>query len=327
VREEESKRRAGTKSGGAAAAKRDRGSKGKRPDRPDGSLEALDAGLMCKLSEQIISMKHDFIMVHLWYECSRCRKTIDGATRYYARTGEHYELCEECYGIEQSLPPEERGSRAELVPQAVPALPETKDADEQIECEFFDTRQAFLSMCQGNKFQFDTLRRAKHSSMMVTFHLHNPSEPAFVATCNLCARELEPGTGWRCETCPDFDVCDECRRYRGHNHELKPQAANRRDTSRAMSKEERHARMLQLQRTMELLVHASACQSQACQSSNCAKVKTLFQHAFTCQQKATGGCGLCRRMWTLLQVRAAPRAASCVLCAVRTVLLPLALLY
>jgi E1A/CREB-binding protein len=282
---------------------------------------------MCKLSEQIISMKHDFIMVHLWYECSRCRKTIDGATRYYARTGEHYELCEECYGIEQSLPPEERGSRAELVPQAVPALPETKDADEQIECEFFDTRQAFLSMCQGNKFQFDTLRRAKHSSMMVTFHLHNPSEPAFVATCNLCARELEPGTGWRCETCPDFDVCDECRRYRGHNHELKPQAANRRDTSRAMSKEERQARMLQLQRTMELLVHASACQSQACQSSNCAKVKTLFQHAFTCQQKATGGCGLCRRMWTLLQVRAAPRAASCVLCAVRTVLLPLALLY
>jgi len=306
VHEEESKRRAGPKSGSNALAKRDRSAKGKRSDRPDGSLEALDAALMSKLAENIGSMKHDFIMVHLWYECSRCRKTIENSTRYHSvgDSTPHFELCEECYGIEQSLPVEERLYKHELKPEAVPALPDTKDTDDQIECEFFDTRQAFLSMCTGNKFQFDTLRRAKHSSMMVVFHLHNPTEPAFVATCNLCARELEPGTGWRCETCPDFDVCDECRRFRPHHHDLKPQSANRRDTSRAMSAEERQARMLQLQRTMELLVHASACQSPQCQSSNCAKVKTLFQHAFSCTMKATGGCGLCRRMWTLLQVHA-----------------------
>jgi len=71
-----------------------------------------------------------------------------------------------------------------------------------------------------------------------------------------------------------------------------------------MSKEERQQRMKQLQRTMELLVHASGCQSEKCSSSNCTKVKSLFQHAFTCQMKATGGCGLCRRLWTLLQVHA-----------------------
>ena len=54
---------------------------------------------------------------------------------------------------------------------------------------------------------------------------------------------------------------------------------------------------------MELLVHASACANTHCASSNCHKVKTLFLHGLNCQQKATGGCALCRRMWTLLQAR------------------------
>jgi E1A/CREB-binding protein len=180
--------------------------------------------------------------------------------------------------------------------------------DGEVECEFFDTRQNFLSMCQGNKFQFDTLRRAKHSSMMVLFHLHNPSEPAFVATCNLCARELDPGTGWRCDTCSDFDMCDDCRRSRGHDHQLQPQT-RRRDMTRAMSEEERKARALQVQRTMELLVHASACSAPQCSSSNCAKVKGLFVHAQACASRTgQSNCAFCRRLWTLLQVH----AKSCV---------------
>jgi E1A/CREB-binding protein len=52
---------------------------------------------------------------------------------------------------------------------------ETKDGDGIIESKFFDTRQSFLSLCQWNHYQFDTLRRAKHSSMMVLYHLHNPT--------------------------------------------------------------------------------------------------------------------------------------------------------
>ena len=44
--------------------------------------------------------------------------------------------------------------------------------------------QAFLSLCQGNHYQFDTIRRAKHSSAMVLYHLHNPDAPAFASTCN-----------------------------------------------------------------------------------------------------------------------------------------------
>lgn len=57
---------------------------------------------------------------------------------------------------------------------------------------------------------------------------------------------------------------------------------------------ERAERAAQLQRTMSLLVHASACRSDNCPSSNCSKVKALFSHAVACAQKVTGGCPLCR---------------------------------
>ena len=71
--------------------------------------------------------------------------------------------------------------------------------------------QAFLSLCQGNHYQFDTLRRAKHSSMMCLYHLHNPTAPAFSCTCNVCNQEIEPGQGFRCTVCSDFDMCARCK--------------------------------------------------------------------------------------------------------------------
>jgi len=81
-------------------------------------------------------------------------------------------------------------------------------------------RQAFLSLCQGNHYQFDSMRRAKHSSMMVLYHLHNPDAPAFVCTCNQCGVEIEPGQGFRCTVCQDFDMCANCRMTAGHQHPL-----------------------------------------------------------------------------------------------------------
>ena len=48
---------------------------------------------------------------------------------------------------------------------------EIKDKDPKIHCEIFTHRDDFLSLCQGNHYQFDQLRRAKHSTQMVLFHL------------------------------------------------------------------------------------------------------------------------------------------------------------
>merc|ERR1711966_135418 len=64
------------------------------------------------------------------------------------------------------------------------------DDDEELDCEFLNNRQAFLNLCQGNHYQFDLLRRAKHSSMMVLWHLHNRDAPKFVQQCAICSREI-----------------------------------------------------------------------------------------------------------------------------------------
>merc|ERR1711935_662208 len=61
---------------------------------------------------------------------------------------------------------------------------------EEMDCEFLNNRQAFLNLCQGNHYQYDQLRRAKHSSMMVLWHLHNRDAPKFVQQCTTCSREI-----------------------------------------------------------------------------------------------------------------------------------------
>ncbi|KAK2080334.1 hypothetical protein QBZ16_000187 [Prototheca wickerhamii] len=187
-----------------------------------------------------------------------------------------------------------------------PPIPAGRDPDPDVENEFFDTRQAFLSLCQGNHYQFDTLRRAKHSSMMVLYHLHNPSAPGFACTCNVCQREIAAGEGWRCPVCPDFDMCADCYRRPdvSHPHALEPHARKFDETRNRLTEEERRQRAQQLQRTMHMLVHASACTNAACPSTNCAKIKQLFQHAMHCPKKIHGNCQLCWRMWSLLQVHA-----------------------
>ncbi|MBA0702143.1 hypothetical protein Goari_022723 [Gossypium aridum] len=141
--------------------------------------------------------------------------------------------------------------------------------------------------------------------MMVLYHLHNPTAPAFVTTCNVCHLDIETGQGWRCEVCPDYDVCNSCYQKDGgidHPHKLTnhPSMAER----DAQNKEARQLRVLQLRKMLDLLVHASQCRSAHCQYPNCRKVKGLFRHGIQCKTRASGGCVLCKKMWYLLQLHA-----------------------
>lgn len=270
-----------------------------------------DILLMQKLGETISPMKEDFIMVHLQYACTHCCHLMASGTRWVCGQCKKFQLCDKCYDAEQKLEERERHpinsrDKHRLHPVEVKDVPEdTRDKDDILESEFFDTRQAFLSLCQGNHYQYDTLRRAKHSSMMVLYHLHNPTAPAFVTTCNTCHNDIETGQGWRCEICPDYDLCNSCYQKDGgvdHPHQLTnhPSIADR----DAQNKEARQLRVLQLRKMLDLLVHASQCLFRQCPYPNCRKVKGLFRHGIHCKTRAMGGCGLCKKMWYILQLHA-----------------------
>jgi len=181
----------------------------------------------------------------------------------------------------------------------------TKDPDPNKDSEFFGTRQAFLSLCQGNHYQFDQLRRAKHSTMMVLYHLHNPQQAGFVHSCNKCGNNIVEGRRFHCEICPDYDLCYNCaHKYNGRcnlNHPLK--GINVDGSGSYIDEETRKKRERMIRLHMSLLVHASSCRKKKCPSQNCAKMKALLKHGKTCK-KRNQGCHVCRRIWTLLQIHA-----------------------
>ncbi len=68
--------------------------------------------------------------------------------------------------------------------------------------------------------QFDSLRRAKHSSMMVLWHLHSPQYPAFAHVCNACDDDIGNDVRFHCDVCEDFDLCSSCVGTVQHVHAL-----------------------------------------------------------------------------------------------------------
>ena len=188
------------------------------------------------------------------------------------------------------------------------------DDTEEMDCEFLNNRQAFLNLCQGNHYQFDHLRRAKHSSMMVLWHLHNRDAPKFVQQCASCSREILTGYRYHCPICADFDQCHDCVSNPNtprHPHQLKPIPVATGQQSE-LTEAQRKERQRSIQLHMTLLLHAATCSSEKCPSANCTKMKGLLKHGAQCQVKATGGCHVCKRIWALLQLHARQcKATTC----------------
>jgi E1A/CREB-binding protein len=188
----------------------------------------------------------------------------------------------------EAVPKTELASRSAPIQQKMimsgeemPNLPEdTEDVDDIQESEHFDTRQSFLNLCQGNHYQYDQLRRAKHSSMMVLYHLHNPDAPKFVPSCASCHQDILTGNRYRCEKC-ELDYCQSCLSRSGsmiHNHPLRTVNGSNSAPSK-LTEEQRRERQRSIQLHMQLLNHAANCAK--CESRNCAKMKVITPELHT----------------------------------------------
>ncbi|ETV82018.1 hypothetical protein H257_05544 [Aphanomyces astaci] len=253
--------------------------------------------LMHKLGEHIHPMKDDFLVVKLLPSCTQCKRTIhDGTIWKESKTC----LCDGCYQTQMSTQ-----SNVKETPPYVPIKLTLKekcsDPDDVVESEIFDTRQAFLSLCQANHYQFDELRRAKHTSMLTLFHLGQLTN-GYIYSCNVCKADINSGTRWHCNTCVDYDVCAKCYETKAaaaHGHPLEAVG-----TVSDVAKKALEERKKSIALHMQLLVHASSCDEGGCASANCEKMKELLRHGAQCKLRATGGCGVCRRVWALLQIHA-----------------------
>mmetsp|Transcript_24957 Transcript_24957/g.41383 ORF Transcript_24957/g.41383 Transcript_24957/m.41383 type:complete len:892 (+) Transcript_24957:3467-6142(+) len=193
-------------------------------------------------------------------------------------------------------------------------IADTADEDEPQEIEMFESRQQFLNYCQTNHFQFDELRRAKHTTMMVLFQLHNPNAPKFIPQCGACYREISHGTRYHCNNCTNYDLCEDCyepvitRKWADRDATKYTHASNHTfasidaeaDVDVQKNSEERSRA---IKAHLELLAHAASCDG-SCSLNNCPRMKKLFEHVRTCKVTPKKGCKICSRILTLLTVHA-----------------------
>lgn len=98
---------------------------------------------------------------------------------------------------------------------------DTDDKDDLLDNDIFNDRPSFLNFCEKNYYRFDTLRRAKHSSMMILHHLHASRATTLETICSICNQNVVEGL--HCEICSQFHVCKACHQREGdgcHVHKL-----------------------------------------------------------------------------------------------------------
>ncbi|XP_020572493.1 histone acetyltransferase HAC1-like [Phalaenopsis equestris] len=252
-----------------------------------------DVLLMNNLGSTIRPMKEDFIILFLHHTCGHCCQPIISGGCWVCNMCKNFQLCGRCHSFEGKLQHTDRHPinardkhsfhKVEL--EGVPQ--DTYDEDETRQCEILTTRLEFLNFCEGNHYQFDTLRRAKHSTMMILYNLHNPAPPFSESSHNVgmdnAQGMLSSSSSPNCQF--DSDYHEECN----GQPKLCP-------NTRMQSPE-----MLTL---MDALLHASKCGTRTCAYAHCHRLKVLFHHGVTCIIRKQGGCKLCAKMWLLISSHA-----------------------
>mmetsp|Transcript_3165 Transcript_3165/g.4373 ORF Transcript_3165/g.4373 Transcript_3165/m.4373 type:complete len:1585 (+) Transcript_3165:128-4882(+) len=93
------------------------------------------------------------------------------------------------------------------------------DPDSQVVISpLVDSRHSFLEMCQFRHYQFDSLRRAQHSSLMILYYLHHPFDPKTRPTCHFCRTPIRH-VRWHCDQCPNWECCQGCYEQAAYNQD------------------------------------------------------------------------------------------------------------
>ncbi|GAB2288829.1 hypothetical protein Dimus_023140 [Dionaea muscipula] len=257
--------------------------------------DAKDILLMHQLNS-IIESKDQFFVIYLQYICNSCHEVILSGTRWFCNYCKNYQLCEGCHHGDTHTT--SNGQKHILLQKSVDNVPlDTEDDDAILDNCFLENRHAFLSFCQGNNYQFDTLRRAKHSSTMILYHLHNATRSSIGSSCSLCLMIMEVGPRWICRMCPEFNVCAACYKKNGsasHTHNLihHPPAVDQRTEN--LNAEKGKA-------PQDIVLHVfRCCTSDCCVTPNCRTLKKLIDHSHKCQIRFSGGCQCCRKLFSLL---------------------------
>lgn len=296
-------------SGGTKASSKSKKSSGAIKDGVDESADYKDGGrdpVMQKFCDAISGMKESFMVAFLNCKDAKPENLIVSKEIMESRDAYNKIIEESGVKLSRSKDGDADEKQVDRFGRAIRVL---DDDTEEIDCEFFNTRQAFLDLCRGNHYQFDELRRAKHTSMMVLWHLQNREAPKFVQQCFACNRELSSGVRHHCNVCADFDLCHECFQDPSTNrgsctHLLEAVKVDNVPAASALTEEQRKERQRNIKLHIALIEHASQCKSTSCTSANCAKMKTYLKHGQVCKIKASGGCKICKRIWTLLRIHA-----------------------
>jgi len=296
----------------ASKAEGKNGTKGKNSKRmsnnSSSSVDYVDP-LMAKIGETVHPMKDSFLVATLCHECTVCpdysgsKTLIEGERNNGSACGSS-----------------SKGSIAKPSSHNTEVLDEDK---EEMDCEILDSRQNFLNLCKGNHYQFDELRRAKHTSMMILWHLHNTNAPKFVQACSNCQMEITSGMRYHCPTCPEYDLCSECYKQQVqaskskgkcvHGHELEAikveetDGSNSESSSSASALAARRAQQHNVDLHIRLLEHASNCHKE-CKSRNCPKmkayIKEFLSHNVPGMPSSCGGCRVCKKIRAMIGIHA-----------------------
>nr|XP_043634708.1 histone acetyltransferase HAC1-like [Erigeron canadensis] len=265
-----------------------------------------DVLVMQKLGQTILPVKENFMIIYLHYTCTGCNQVILSGSRWFCNQCKKIQLCSRCYNVDKKNSGDkihtchsgEKNPLSEVVVSDVNL--DTKDDDDVLCNIFFETRDAFLNKCQKSHFQFDTLSRAKYSSLMILYHLIH--KPVIRPTCTACHADVVVERCWQCNVCVKYYLCELCyKTRRGACHPHKLSSPSMEVVCGSKIRQFQKQKALELKAVMDVLMHASECERIPCPYKECVMMRRLFYHAARCSIRARGGCKFCSRVWKILK--------------------------